>query len=101
MLAAAESACFDLCMYQCVLLHCPICRYIKTKINLGQCKIRGKLSPVIRKVLSSKNYLGTLERAIFQLNEWRKFVKLDDVGNILASFFNDEQNTVFWKISHL
>ena len=60
-----------------------ICMLIKRKINLGLCKTRGKLSPVIRKVLSSKNYLGTLVRAIFQLNEWWKFVKLDDVGNIL------------------
>ena len=67
-----------------------ICMLIKRKINLGLCKTRGKLSPVIRKVLSSKNYLGTLVRAIFQLNEWWKFVKLDDVGNIL--FFRLLQN---------
>ena len=56
-------------------------------INFDVCKIRGKLSQVIRKVLSSKNYLGTLVRAIFQLNEWKKFVKLDNVGNIPFFFF--------------
>ena len=52
---------------------------------------------MIRKVLSSKNYLGTLVTAIFQLNEWRKFVKLDNVGNILFFFFNKEEEQ-FWRI---
>ena len=66
-------------------------------INFDVCKIRGKLSQVIRKVLSSKNYLGTLVRAIFQLNEWRKFVKLDNVGNILFFFYNKEEEQ-FWRI---
>ena len=55
-------------------------------INFDVCKIRGKLSQVIRKVLSSKNYLGTLVRAIFQLNEWRKFVKLDNTTLEIFSF---------------
>ena len=52
---------------------------------------------MIRKVLSSKNYLGTLVTAIFQLNEWRKFVKLDNVGNILFFFYNKEEEQ-FWRI---
>ena len=73
-----------------------ICMLIKRKINLGLCKTRGKLSPVIRKVLSSKNYLGTLVRAIFQLNEWWKFVKLDDVGNILFFLFDKILGNIFF-----
>ena len=68
----------------------------KRKINLSLCKTREKLSPVIRKVLSSKNYLGTLVTAIFQLNEWWKFVKLDDVGNILFFLFDKILGNIFF-----